>query len=367
MKIALLGDIAFFGKFSLKKNENLYDYFKSASVLLSDYDYVIGNLETPFVINEKSYGAKSANIKSDPENVKLLKYLNIGIVNLANNHVFDYGNSSFQLTKRILIENEIQYFGIEEKQVYLSKNKVKIALHGYCCYSTNPLGIGKGVNRLDITDVENNLMRNHNNGFFNIIACHCGQEHVHTPNYQHLRMARQFTENCPYVFYGHHPHVIQGIENLNNSLLAYSLGNFCFDDVYTEKSKEPLIRLSEANKNSYILEIEFSETGIINSKIIPTRMGENELIINDTKILKDVEKYSIALQEEKETYISKRQVKLSNYLASRKELRDFKWYLKRLNFSSVRIIFAAIRNNKLFKNSISKKLKPEKSRSIEKR
>ena len=41
----------------------------------------------------------------------------------------------------------------------------------------------------------------------------------------------------------HHPHVAQGIEMHKSSLIAYSLGNFCFDDVYTSVSKAPLVKL----------------------------------------------------------------------------------------------------------------------------
>ena len=158
MKIALLGDIAFFGKFSLTNNENLFNYFEEVSSLLKNYDLVIGNLETPFVTNQKEYGIKSAFIKSDPINVTILKQLNIDVLNLANNHIYDYGIKSYELTKSILDEHKIKYFGIENKQLLIEKDSAKIAIHGYCCYSTNPLGINnksrKGVNELNFNVVK---------------------------------------------------------------------------------------------------------------------------------------------------------------------------------------------------------------------
>jgi len=138
VNIALLGDVALYGKYSLN-NKNIYNYFSNVAHELKNYDYVIANLETPFCKSIKPYGRKSAHISTSEENVKLLKYLNINIVNLSNNHIFDYGHEGYNNTKRVLKENGIDYFGIENKQLKVEKDNIKIALSGFCCYSTNGL------------------------------------------------------------------------------------------------------------------------------------------------------------------------------------------------------------------------------------
>ena len=92
MKIALLGDIALFGCFSVNENKNLKQHLKEISDYLAGFDLVIGNYETPFSVKQKKSGAKSAYICSDVENVEVLKWLHINAVNLANNHVFDCGD-----------------------------------------------------------------------------------------------------------------------------------------------------------------------------------------------------------------------------------------------------------------------------------
>ena len=66
MKIALLGDIALFGKGSIDKNPKAKEYFQEIADHLATYDYVVGNLETPFSIKKKTCGAKSAYICSNP-------------------------------------------------------------------------------------------------------------------------------------------------------------------------------------------------------------------------------------------------------------------------------------------------------------
>jgi len=48
VKIALLRDIALFGKYNVNKNPDVYVYFEEVAKLLGKFDYVIGNLETPF-------------------------------------------------------------------------------------------------------------------------------------------------------------------------------------------------------------------------------------------------------------------------------------------------------------------------------
>lgn len=310
IKIALLGDIALFGKFTVK-NKNIKKYFSKVKDILSDFDYVIGNLETPLTNSNKKYGVKSAHIKSDKENIDILNFLGVNIVNLANNHIYDYGVSGYEDTKKILDQNNIKYFGIENKQLFLEKDGNKIALSGYCGYSTNGLGYyndktKKGVNILNGFEVEKNLVENYKKGYLNIVSFHIGEEHINYPNYDHVLLARKLSEKVPYIFYGHHPHVIQGIEEFDNSLIAYSLGNFCFDDVYTNNSKEPLIKQSENNNSSIILSLTIENNKVIDKKIIPIYLGDNEMTIGSKKIEENLNVYSNKLNMNKTDYINMR-------------------------------------------------------------
>lgn len=352
MKIALLGDIAFFGKFSIKENKNLESYFKDVSKLLNKYDLVIGNLETPFVKNEKPFGYKSAYIKSEIENVSLLKYLNVSVVNLANNHIYDYGASSYELTKKVLTEHDIKFFGLENKELLLNYSENTISLNGYCCYSTNPMGmqppLKKGINELNYPLVAEQLKKNTAKDIFNILSFHIGQEHVNYPNYDHIELGRKLSEIGPYVFYGHHPHVAQGVEKVNDSLLAYSLGNFCFDDVYTSKSDKPLIKQSENNKESFILELTVEDNKLLDYKIIPIYIGDTKMEVGDSDILTKINEYSDELVSDKEKYKDSRKNLLDVYINSRKTMRDLNWYVKRLNHRSFFLILSARKNAKKY-------------------
>lgn len=363
MKVALLGDMGFFGKYSIANNGNIFNYFKDAAVFLKGFDLVVGNLETPLCNSNTPFGYKSAYIKAEPENVELLKYLNISIVNLANNHIFDYGVKGYKSNIEILEKNNINYFGIEKKTLYLDCQNNKVAFSGFCCYSTNACGYydaktGLGVNILDAYEVEKILLENHNKGFLNIVSIHCGQEHIHYPNYDHIEMARKIALKVPYIFYGHHPHVIQGIEEIKDSLIAYSLGNFCFDDVYTDKSEKPLLVQTNKNKKSFILALNIENSKLIDFDTIPIYSGDEKMIIDqNNEIRSDLDKYSRLLKIEKNIYVQQRNEQLKAYINSRKTLRDFKWYVKRLNLNSIMMIFNARRNLKKYKNNVKNYIK----------
>lgn len=357
MKIALLGDIALYGKYS-SKNNNVMDYFSDASRLLREFDYVVGNLETPLCDGCVPTGVKSAHIKGDTYDINIIKHLNINAVNLANNHIFDYGIMGYESTIKTLKENDIEYFGIAGKQLTVKLDNSSLAFSGYCCYSSNgngymETGSNLGINVLNPEVVETNLVKNHENGSLNIVSVHAGQEHINYPNYDHIQLARLFSTKVPYVYYGHHPHVMQGIENYNDSLLAYSLGNFCFDDVYTDKSTEPLIRQSEDNKKGFILGIEVVDNKIIDYEIIPIYMAPDKLIVNkNLEIVQEVKVYSEYLNIDKEEYNIIRYNLLKTYIDSRKKARTIKWYVKRLNFRSIKLIIDLRDNKKLYNQYI---------------
>lgn len=123
------------------------------------------------------------------------------------------------------------------------------------------------MNAYNIETVRHRLKANDADGYLNIVAVHVGIEHVNYPSIDHIMAARLLAEECPYVYYGHHPHVIQGIEEYKGSLIAHSLGNFCFDDVYTSATdSKPLVELTENNRTGMILELTIENNKVVDWK-----------------------------------------------------------------------------------------------------
>lgn len=359
MRIALLGDIALFGKMSMLGNNNWRDYFSEVSDVLSQMDYVVGNLETPFSVKKKKYGAKSAYICSDVENVEILKLLHVNAVTLANNHIFDFGREGYEVTKKTLIDNQIDWFGAEGKSLKKEFDNTKLVFEGFCCYSSNPLQCvpyrSYGINEFEVGEVKKLLFNYHKEGYLPIVAVHSGVEHVNYPSLDTIKVAHILAEDCDYIYYGHHPHVLQGLECFKDSLLAYSLGNFCFDDVYTSASHQPLIRLSENNRTSCILVVQIEGNKIVTQDIIPIYIGQDRLMLWHGTGKEDIIKYSTAIvSREDDKYETMRRQLISDYISGRKHDRNFFWYLKRLRFRYYRILKNARKNKVNYLRSVSK-------------
>lgn len=362
MKIALLGDIAFFGQYCLKNNHRIFSYFENVRNYLKEFDLVIGNLETPFVNKDNPIFGKSATIKSDPRNVEILSSLGITHLTLANNHMGDHGVRAYELTKKLLSDCQIDWYGTEGKQVKIEYKGEKIALLGYCSYNTNPSHISikkkKGLNYLRAKEVYFNMKKNSDSGFFNILAIHSGQEHVHSPSAEDVRFARLLAEKFDYIYYGHHPHVIQGYEKVNNSALFYSLGNFIFDDVYTSRDiHKPLIKLSEENKTGLICDIEIKNGLLTKTDSIQVYMGKERMLLGQEVKCDHREIYNSYLSQAGSIdYDSARNQQILKYFSSRKKMRDLKWYLNRLNLNSLGIIMKSKLNARKYREYFLSKI-----------
>ncbi len=362
MKIALMGDIAMFGRYCFNKNNKLLNYFDEVKEYLSEFDLIVGNLEAPFVVDEMPIGGKSATISSHPKNIELIKHIGYTHLNLSNNHIGDYGKSGYERTKKLINDYDIDWFGTEEKQIKININGEKICLLGFCSYNTNPSPLGnkinKGLNYLDVENVYNSMSKNHEEGFFNVLSIHSGQEHVHMPSYDDIRFARLLANKFNYVYYGHHPHVIQGFEHINKSAIFYSLGNFIFDDVYSARdNKRPLIKLSEANKTGLIGEIEITNGAI--SKVTSTEvyMGKNNMHIRNSISNDERNIYDHYLCDAGSSEYNKiRSSYILNYINTRKEMRNFKWFVNRLNLNSVGILLKSKINSILYKKHFASKI-----------
>ena len=363
MKIALLGDIAFIGKYSSMNDPDISRSFGNIKNYLSQFDYIVGNLETPFSLYKKCYGAKSAFLCAAKEAVKALKFLHIDAVNLANNHIYDYGMEGLEFTRRLLEANGINYFGINGINLRKSIGNNKLAFEGFCCYSTNPQKLQKygnyGINKYDLGGVKGRLVKNHKDGYLNIVSIHAGIEHVNYPSLDHVKASRLLADTCPYIYYGHHPHVIQGVETYNDSLIAHSLGNFCFDDVYTDTSTtKPLIELTENNRIGMVLEltidnnqiIAWHEQGIYIGKDGTIRLTE----IGD--ILKEYNEKLKHCENRFQDYESFRQQIINKRLSERKAQRNIIWVLKRLRPRYIRLVIDMKRNRKQYVDNVTKYL-----------
>lgn len=71
-----------------------------------------------------------------------------------------------------------------------------------------------------------------------IVGVHWGEEYKSKANSNQKLIAEKLSEAGADYIVGHHPHWIQNIETMGNSKVYYSLGNFVFDQMWSEKTKK---------------------------------------------------------------------------------------------------------------------------------
>jgi poly-gamma-glutamate synthesis protein (capsule biosynthesis protein) len=58
---------------------------------------------------------------------------------------------------------------------------------------------------------------------------------VDYPSPSQVSLAHELIDNGVNIIIGHHPHVVQPVENYHGGIIIYSLGNFLFDSFWSEK------------------------------------------------------------------------------------------------------------------------------------
>lgn len=71
-----------------------------------------------------------------------------------------------------------------------------------------------------------------------IVSLHWGAEYQKEPNAQQKKLAHEIIDAGAKIIIGHHPHVTQPVESYRSGLIFYSLGNFVFDQPWSEATKQ---------------------------------------------------------------------------------------------------------------------------------
>jgi poly-gamma-glutamate synthesis protein (capsule biosynthesis protein) len=239
--------------------------FQVMQPIISKADIAFANLESPITPNGQLVHPRNRMIFSaKPIAVRGLVYAGFDVLSVANNHATDFGIQSLTDTLEILHQNGIMSCGggrsyEEAHQPALIEVKgIKVA---FLAYNEVPGSIRAksgqgGVAWADISMAQKDVKEARKVADVVIISMHMGKEYVDFPQgfYQRrfvMDFAHAVIEAGADIVLGHHPHTPQGIGFYKSKLIAYSLGNFVFDQrepwrhsicLWLEISKEGFIR-----------------------------------------------------------------------------------------------------------------------------
>jgi poly-gamma-glutamate synthesis protein (capsule biosynthesis protein) len=256
--IILVGDIllAFKAKPILEKHGYGHP-FQHLKAFLSEAEVVIGNLEFPISNSGKAWEKKKFTFRAPPQAIKGLLSGGINVVSLANNHILDYGPEALSDTLFFLKKHNISFTGAGQNLFEAREPVIKIvsgARVGILAYSlTQPESFYAGVKKSGTAPAYLNYLKEDIKKLRKkveivIISFHWGKEYSSQPTQYQINLAHQTVNFGADVVFGHHPHVIQGVEIYQGKLIAYSLGNFTFGS-YNRGAKIGLIlKLKIKNK-----------------------------------------------------------------------------------------------------------------------
>ncbi|KKI94194.1 capsular biosynthesis protein [Bacillus sp. SA1-12] len=211
---------------------NGLDYFiEGLNGIFQKDDLTTVNLETTLT-NATTRADKKFTFKGDPSYAKILEQGGIEAVNLANNHIYDYLEEGFEDTISSLNKEKIGYFGYDHQFVTTIKG-VKIGALGYEGWEDTPEIRNK-------VEADINSMREDGVELV-LVHYHWGTERQYVPNDSQKSLARFTIDSGADLILGHHPHVVQGIEEYNGKFIVYSLGNFMFGGNRNPSDKDTFV------------------------------------------------------------------------------------------------------------------------------
>ena len=193
-------------------------FFQNVKSIFEADDLTIANNEGTFT---ESYDRedKTFAFKAPASFAGIYSSSSVEAVNTANNHSHDYGEQSFQDTMDALDSQGIVHFGYDETAVMDAKG-VKVGLVGI--YELNDHLERK-------QQLEDNINKVKEEGAqLVIVIFHWGNEKETVPDSNQMTLGRLAIDLGADLVCGHHPHVLQGIEEYKGKNIVYSLGNFCF-------------------------------------------------------------------------------------------------------------------------------------------
>ncbi|KGJ93957.1 CapA family protein [Colwellia psychrerythraea] len=237
---------------------------------MSIADYAAVNLETQIADKKPGDRApKSVTFYSRPEILDALSWAGIDYVSLGNNHTYDYLEPGMESTVAFLQQSQLGFSGagMNEKQALKAHREIikntKFSMLGYVGWegrseptqtATHQHG---GAAYGSMKNILNSVGQEVAEDRVTIVQYHGSQEYANSPTGVTEQRLKSALDKGAALAIAHHPHVTQGLELYDNKLIAYSMGNFIFDQNFS------------ATQHSFILYVWLDEGKFHRAEIVP--------------------------------------------------------------------------------------------------
>lgn len=249
--LLFVGDVQMDRGVRKKVEENFdgdYARFLSTAPLIKSTDISFANLEGPISDQGTNHGS-IYSFRMDPLVAPALAESGVDIVSIANNHAGDWGREAFVDTIARLKASGIRYTGggLNREEAIaptiITHEGTRVGFLGFsdvgpawlAVSSTSPgILLASDPARSRIIENAKKLVD------VLIVSFHFGEEYEKKSNQRQRSLARGAIDSGADIVIGHHPHVVEETELYNGGLIAYSLGNFVFDQAFSKDTMEGL-------------------------------------------------------------------------------------------------------------------------------
>lgn len=222
----------------LSRENGIYYPFQKIVQLLRGVDIVFANLEGLIAENRAEISEDGFKFVFHPKMFEAVRWSRINLLSLANNHSTDLGKEGLGETKNWLQKYRIHFIG---NPMPGSKDKRSSSFHGR---ESVFLAFNRVLPYIDYREEiikEVKEARQSNPEKIIVVSIHWGKEYESISSQEQRELARHIITAGADIIAGHHPHVVQEVELVENRPVFYSLGNFVFDRQVFPKTDEGLL------------------------------------------------------------------------------------------------------------------------------
>lgn len=239
VRLLFVGDIMLsrsVGDLMAAKNDWLWPFRAVASVT-AEADIAFGNLESVISDRGTTRGCRYC-FRADPKAVAGLVHAGFDIVSVANNHAWDYGPEAFTDSRNRLTAAGIAAVGAGREPAVVVVAGTRVAFLAYT--DLLPAAACLLVNCYDPLRMVSDVAEARALGDIVVVSFHSGEEYLPATARQQGIYRAAIDAGADLVV-GHHPHIVQGLEQYGRGWIAYSLGNFVFDQNWSSETMRGML------------------------------------------------------------------------------------------------------------------------------
>jgi poly-gamma-glutamate capsule biosynthesis protein CapA/YwtB (metallophosphatase superfamily) len=230
--------------------------FTEIGETLAAADLTFGNLECP-VSDVGRNRHHLYSFRADPRAIEGLKFAGFDVLSMANNHSYDWGPEALLDSTRRLREAGIRPVGAGANDleahypVFVDLGGLRIAFLAYVNIDPKEATAAPdrpGVAWLEPDRVMADIRFARPLADIVIVGLHWGIEYATRPQRSQVELAHQMVDAGADLIVGGHAHVVQPLEEYHGRWIAYSLGNFVFDQRDPATRRAIMLRVTTSGK-----------------------------------------------------------------------------------------------------------------------